>query len=197
MSDCLKQMLELLTGAYNRGDIQNTDKKRPVQTNIGRLFSLAAGNFEILREHAGKVLLWDNIDNARGAVLDRYGLNFGVARQGTNDDFYRLLIKVKIIAMLSGGDIDTVINAAASLFSVQPENIELGELFPAKIRIYVDERYLDGYRIETAALIMKVMKRIIAAGVGIELTFMARDEYTAGEYSAGVTAELIEEAYTE
>ena len=41
-----------------------------------------------------------------------------------------------MIALLSGGDIDTIISAAASLFNVDVSEIEVRELFPAKIWIY-------------------------------------------------------------
>ena len=118
----ISQMLEYLTGAYAREDIYNTKHSLPLETNIGRLFGTFGWGLELIHEHADRIQLWDDIDNARGAVLDRYGLNFGVERGGANDVFYRLLIKVKMIALLSGGDIDTIINAAASLFNVAALN---------------------------------------------------------------------------
>ena len=144
----LSQMLEYLTGAY------------------ARLFGTLAWGLEIIHENADRLKLWDDIDNARGSVLDRYGANFGVARGGADDTFYRLLIKIKMIALLSGGDIDTIISAAASLFNVDVSEIEVRELFPAKIWIYVDEAVLDYERLEAAPLIAELMKRIAAAGVG-------------------------------
>lgn len=105
----LSQMLEYLTGAYNRRDIRNDKHSLPMETNIGKLFGTFAWGLELIHEHSDRMLLWDDIDNAQGAVLDRYGANFGVSRGGANDAFYRLLIKVKMISMLSGGDIDTII----------------------------------------------------------------------------------------
>ena len=69
-----------------------------------------------------------------------------------------------MIALLSGGDIDTIISAAASLFNVDVSEIEVRELFPAKIWIYVDEAVLDYERLEAAPLIAELMKRIAAAG---------------------------------
>lgn len=162
----LSQMLEFLTGAYARDDIRNDRHSLPLETNIGKLFGTLAWGFEIIHESADRILLWDDIDNARGAVLDRYGANFGVKRGGVNDAFYRLLIKVKMISLLSGGDIDTIITAASSLFNVQPTDIEIKELFPAKVWIYVDEDILDAERLEASDLIAQLMKRIVAAGVG-------------------------------
>lgn len=165
----LSQMLEYLTGAYNRSDIRNDRHSLPMETNIGKLFGTFAWGLEIVHEHTDRMLLWDDIDNARGSVLDRYGMNFGVARGGANDAFYRLLIKVKMIAMLSGGDIDTIITAAANLFNVRASDIEVKELFPAKIWLYVDEDILDAERLEAADLIAELMKRIVSAGVGTRI----------------------------
>lgn len=165
----LSQMLEYLTGAYARSDIRNSRHSLPMETNIGRLFGTLAWGLEIIHENADRLKLWDDIDNARGSVLDRYGANFGVARGGADDTFYRLLIKIKMIALLSGGDIDTIISAAASLFNVDVSEIGVRELFPAKIWIYVDEAVLDAERLEASDLIAELMKRIVSAGVGTRI----------------------------
>lgn len=159
-------MLDQLTSAYAREDIRNDRKGLPLETNIGRLFETLAWGLEFVHEHAERMRVWDDLDNAKGAVLDRYGANFGVDRGGATDTVYRLLIKVKMIALMSGGDIDTIISAAASLFNVDVSEIEVRELFPAKIWIYVDEAVLDYERLEAAPLIAELMKRIAAAGVG-------------------------------
>lgn len=162
----LGTMLEYLTGAYTRTDIRNARHSLPPDTNIGRLFGTFAWGLELVHESADRMKLWDDIDNAQGKVLDRFGTNFGVERGGSSDMLYRLLIKVKMIALLSGGDIDTIIGAAASLFNLEPEQIELQEIFPSKIWLYVDESTLDAERLEAAPLIAQLMKRIAASGVG-------------------------------
>ena len=36
--------------------------------------------------------------DAEGAVLDRYGANFGVVRGAASDPLYRILIRVKMLA---------------------------------------------------------------------------------------------------
>ena len=185
----LSRMLEYLTGAYNRSDIRNDRHSLPMDTNIGRLFGTLSWGLELVHEHTDRMLLWDDIDNARGAVLDRYGANFGVARNGANDVFYRLLIKVKMIAMLSGGDIDTIITAAASLFNVQASDIEVQELFPAKIWIYVDADILDAERLEAADLIADLMKRIVAAGVGTRIFLRTYRRGKGTSYLAAATLE--------
>ena len=175
-------MLYALTSAYSRKDYDNHRQGLPLETNIGKLFSILAWGLNSVEEQAELVWLWDDLDNAQGSVLDRYGENFGVKRNGSIDPFYRLLIKVKMISLLSGGDIDTVINATASLFDIDPALVDLDEVYPAKVRVYVDEDVLDATRIQTAESIASVMKRIVAAGVGMKLFLRSRRSYTQTVY---------------
>jgi hypothetical protein len=110
----LEKMLDILTDPYTHRDLQNVRKNRKLETNIGKLFSLLADGFEVIHKNAELVRLWDDLENAEGAVLDRYGANFGVQRGAASDALYRILIRVKMLAQLSGGDGDTVIRAAGS-----------------------------------------------------------------------------------
>jgi hypothetical protein len=184
----LLRMLEMLTGGYNREDVQNVRHGREPQTNIGKLLSIPAWGFQLVHEHADKVKLWDNLDNAQGNALDRYGANFGIARESLDDNYLRLLIKVKMIAQLSGGDIDTLIIAAAELLGVLPDEVKLDEVFPAKVWIYVDEVLLDEYHMEIIHLIARVMKRIVAAGVGMRLFLRVTHRFNQTLYlNAGVS----------
>ena len=109
----LEKMLDMLTDPYTHRDLQNVRKNRKLETNIGKLFSLLSDGFEVIHKNAELVRLWDDLENAEGAVLDRYGANFGVQRGAASDALYRILIRVKMLAQLSGGDGDTVIRAAA------------------------------------------------------------------------------------
>jgi len=177
LDNLLHTMLDMLTSPHTRVDVLNAKNGQPMETNIGKLFSLFSWGLQMTHEHGERVKLWDNLDNAQGAVLDRYGANFGVYRSGTNDDYYRLLIKVKMLAQLSGGDIDTVIRAAAELLGVDAEDIEMAEIFPAKVWIYVDQVIIDEYHMEIIHLIARVMKRIVAAGVGMRLFLRVKHEF--------------------
>ena len=74
-----------------------------------------------------------------------------------------------MIAQISRGDIDAIIRAAAVLLGVDPDDIDLAEVFPAKVWIYIDQELLDEYHLQIIDLIARVMKRILAAGVGMKL----------------------------
>ena len=165
----LEKMLKMLTSAYTRRDLQNLRHNQPLETNIGKVFSLFATGLEIIRENAELVRLWDNIDNAEGAVLDRYGANFGVERGAASDGLYRILIRVKMIAQLSGGDDDTVIRAAGELLGVDFSDILLEDVFPAKKALYVDQSLLSQERLDLIEQIAYAIKRILVAGVGLRL----------------------------
>ena len=166
-----EKMLEMLTSSYNRTDIQNLKEKQEPQTNIGKLFSLAGWGFDLIRDQTEKVRLWDDIDTMRGSTLTRYGDSFGVTRGEASDEILRIMIKVKIIAMLSSGDLDAIIWAAASLFDVAAEDVMVEEIYPAKVYLYIDEDKLDQEYKDIAGTIAALMKRIKAAGVGIRIFY--------------------------
>lgn len=162
-------MLEMLTGAYQRRDLQNAKKGKAPETNIGKLFYLIAEGYETIYENAERVREWDDLDNAEGAVLDRYGANFGVARGGASDPLYRIFIRVKMIAQLSGGDDETIVKAAGELLGVEYTDLELYDIPPAKKAIYVDQSLLSDERVELIEQIAYAVKRTMLAGVGLRL----------------------------
>lgn len=162
-------MLYALTSAYSRRDYDNEQQGLPMQTNIGKLFSILAWGFGEVEEQAELIRLWDDLNQAKGAVLDRYGANWGVRRFNENDALYRLAIIVKVMSQLSGGDTDTVIKAAAELLGVEYTDITFEDVFPAKIALYVDWLLLTEERQELIEPIAWFIKRILAAGVGMRL----------------------------
>lgn len=77
---------------------QNTDKLYYVLFDEKGAFFNAINSVEDSR----------NIDKATGNALDLLGANVGQIRQGEDDDLYRQLIKVRILANMSIGDIPTI-----------------------------------------------------------------------------------------
>ena len=173
MNGFLSKMLYALTSAYTRKDYDNLKSGKAVETNIGKLFSVIAWGFDLVQEQADLIKLWDDLDYAQGAVLDRYGANFGVARNGASDALYRVFIRVKMIAQLSGGDDDAVLNAAAELLGVDVTDLTFEDRFPAKKYIAVDETLLTEERLTLIEQITRAIKRTMAAGVGLQLYLMS------------------------
>lgn len=165
------KMLEMLTSSYNRMDIQNLQENQLPQMNIGKLFSLAGWGFDIIKDQAEKVRLWDDIDVMQGSALTRYGESFGVSRGEASDEILRIMIKVKTIAMLASGDLDTIILSAATLFGVAATDVKADEIYPAKVYLYIDEDKLDAEHKRVAEIIAGLMSRIKASGVGIRIFY--------------------------
>ena len=117
-----------------------------------------------------------------GETLTRYGNGFRVARGEAGDEIYRIMIKVKIIAMLAAGDLDTIILSAASLFGVSAEDISFQEVYPAKIYLYIDEDKLDQEHKNVADTIAGLMKRIKTTGVGIRIFYKTYSSKRAAVY---------------
>lgn len=170
----LIKMLNALTSAYSRKDHDTQQQLLPLETNIGKLFSILAWGLDSVQEQAELIRLWDDLEYARGSVLDRYGSNFGIKRVSSDDRFYRLTIKVKMMALLSGGDIDTVLNAAAELFEIPIERIILDEIFPSRIRIVIQEADLSFEVFAVITSIKTMIKRLLPAGVGIDLNVVLK-----------------------
>lgn len=194
-----KDMLEMLTSAYDRSDILRLKENKSPETNIGKLFSLFGYGFDIIREHTERVRLWDDIDQAQGKCLDRYGGNYGVYRGEAPDELYRIMIKVKILSMLSAGQLDTIINAAAILFGVESKDVRPEEVFPAKIWLYIDLDKLPEDRLKLADTIADLMKRIKAAGVGLRIFlvtyFSGQDTLYTGAAAAVIPKIQVPAAY--
>lgn len=165
----LYKMLNALTSAYTQKDLENVKFDKPLETNIGKLFSLFAEQIEEVQRQAELIKLWDDLDYAQGKVLDRYGANFGVKRVSESDKLYRIMIRVKMLAQISGGDVDTVLHATSELLDVDVTNILYEDRFPAKIGLYVDQDLLSEDIFELIDEIGQSIKRILAAGVGMRL----------------------------
>ena len=184
-------MLRMLTSSYNRSDIKQLEQGGQPKTNIGKLLSLAGWGFDVINDNANKVMIWDDIDYAEGKVLDRYGENYGVYRGTAPDRIYRVMIKVKVMAMLSAGNLDTIIDASAILFDVTNTRVEADEVFPAKVFLYIEEEDLDELHKELSGVIASLMLRIKAAGVGMRV--FRRAYYHAREpvYAGGMAEKFI------
>lgn len=155
----LEKMLTELTTAYSR------DK----DSNIGKLFQVTAGVYESAYSSLEQAKSIRDINNAKGYTLDQIGRNWGVKRDGLEDDLYRILILVKVISLINGGDIDTVINAAAVIFQVEATDIVLTEVFPAKIKVDAPfDAVTATVDLGRLRIVMRFIKRILAAGVGFD-----------------------------
>ena len=140
-----------------------------MKIKISDLCNCFFGNqIQELENKARELLYILNIDKSEGTQLDNIGELVGQSRLGYNDTYYRILIKVKIGVNISEGDIERILTLWKLLSS--STNVELIEIFPAKIKLQTDE-----YLSDEIILFMKEFAKVaLAGGVGID-TIMITD----------------------
>lgn len=137
-------------------------KKRP-DSNNAKLLGLANAEMNELVDVFKKIEDSRDIDKAYGKTLDKAGKNVLEYRNGRTDEEYREHIKIKIIANMSQGDINTI-NQVAEFF--------LGDDF-----LGIEEAWRNPLYDELAGIIIhikppkrsipSVLRRIKAGGVSL------------------------------
>lgn len=129
------------------------------------LYYVLYGGFDDIEQAFIDVKKSRNIDRAKGNTLDLLGSNVGQFRQGEDDELYRNLIKVRIIANMSIGSIP-IINKVLSIL-VKDVYLGLEEAYlsnewdnePAAFRLILNKY--------AGKLPYEIIERIKAAGVRV------------------------------
>lgn len=146
-----------------------------------KLYYVLYGGFDEVFAALDEIRMSRDLDKAYGKTLDKIGANVGQFRLDEDDDLYRQLIKVRIIANLSLGNIPTI----NKVLSVLTKDVYLGlreawdkteyQNEPAKIVVNLS-RSIEKYPIE-------LIERIKSAGVRVlteVLKYYDSDLYVGG-----------------
>lgn len=68
---------------------------------------------------------WKDVNNAQGKALDDMGKNYGEYRGEADDDFFRFMIKARILASRSKATADDIINVIAQSLNLDKTHIKL------------------------------------------------------------------------
>lgn len=152
-----------------------------------RLYEVLYNGFNGIDETLDSIKASRNIDNAYGKTLDLMGQNVGQLRIDEDDELYRLLIKTRIIANLSIGDIPTM-NEVLSIL-VKDTFIGLQEVWPHKE--YMNEPAAIQVKFNTVvyAIPFEIINRIKAAGVRVLYQINYKHQMYVG--SVSVAGEVI------
>lgn len=153
-----ERMLDMLTSAYNRRK----------DGNIGKLVGIFADGLDRAAAALSDIRDWRDLYTAKGRVLDRMGVNYGVPRAGADDATYRLVIMTKMLAAYSGGDPDTLILAAAALMDMPEGAIRLTE-GTAAVTLVMDDLEVPPQFFSRQDAICDMLQRVVAAGVRLTL----------------------------
>lgn len=102
------------------------------------------------------------VENATGQVLDDFGTIVGQAREGFDDDFYRILIYVKMGENISQGETERVIDIYKII--TQATLCQLQEKYPAGLDL-ISNGVVNPI---TAEFIYNRIQRVVGAGIRID-----------------------------
>lgn len=130
---------------------------------VKKLFEIIYEKHLNIRKMFNELALFNDIDKSKGYLLDLLGGNFKVLRNGLSDGEYRRILKFEISLLQFLGSPEEIQRILSEYFKLNKEEFRIIEL-SAKILISIPEK-LDKQEI------FKVVRKIKAAGVGLEVKF--------------------------
>lgn len=130
---------------------------------VKKLFEIIYEKHLNIRKMFNELALFNDIDKSKGYLLDLLGGNFKVLRNGLSDEEYRRILKFEISLLQFLGSPEEIQRILSEYFKINKEEFRIIEL-SAKILISIPEK-LDKQEI------FKVVRKIKAAGVGLEVKF--------------------------
>jgi len=110
-----RQVLDIPTNGINTTEDSPTEKLMRVYDNF----------FYNLINNIQSVQLINDIDNAVDMQLDDIGYDFDIFRNSFSDDFYRILIKLKMMNRNSQGTANELIKLISDTFGFPEEEVQL------------------------------------------------------------------------
>ena len=130
---------------------------------VKKLFEIIYEKHLNIRKMFNALALFNDIDKSKGYLLDLLGGNFKVLRNGLSDEEYRRILKFEISLLQFLGSPEEIQRILSEYFKLNKEEFRIIEL-SAKILISIPKK-LDKQEI------FKVVRKIKAAGVGLEVKF--------------------------
>lgn len=99
--------------------------------NVHKLAQLTVAHLQEHEDVLQTIENWHDIDQAEGTTLDMHGRDVLQDRGQAPDEVYRVLIKSKVLRLLSDGSIDVIIDFIAFILDCDPSEIKVEELWPS------------------------------------------------------------------
>ena len=137
-------------------------------SNNAKLLSVLADDMVDMQELIDQVNLWRDITNAKGGWLDKIGTDWGVARNGFDDDFYRFMIRTKQLQRQVDGSYNSIIKLIAESLGANYSEINVTPVKdePNAIEVTnIPAGYIDSQRKEK--LVLDQIRSSVAAGIRV------------------------------
>lgn len=158
-------------GHYELSDLLN-ELPTPVTNDpdsvMAFVWSLLANDMENAQSTVDKVDKSRSIDEAAGGWLDKLGADWGVNRNGFDDDFYRFLIKTRQLARQTDGTYNSLIRLIADSLGAKYSEINVEPVKDESQAIQVTNipaEYIDSQRKE--AMVLSRIRGSVVAGVRV------------------------------
>ena len=137
-------------------------------SNNAKLLSVLADDMVDMQELIDQVNLWRDITNAKGGWLDKIGTDWGVARNGFDDDFYRFMIRTKQLQRQVDGSYNSIIKLIAESLGANYSEINVEPVKDESQAIQVTNipaKYIDSQHKE--AMVLDRVRSSVVAGVRV------------------------------
>lgn len=154
----LTDMLNELPAALNNN----------VDSNNAKLLSILADDMVSMQELVDQINLWRDISNAKGGWLDKIGADWGVARNGFDDDFYRFMIRTKQLQRQTDGTYNGIIKLVAESLGASYSEINVIPVKDESNAIEITNipaEYIDSQRKES--MVLDRIRNSVIAGVRV------------------------------
>ena len=132
--------------------------------NFQKLLQICCEQIQALEDATTDLMNYDNLDNAFGDLLDKFGALLGQNRMGLDDTSYRALLYIKVARNSSRGTPEELINIFSRLMGGSKVFYE--EAYPATALLQA----LNGQPIFPLPTVREIMEAARSAGVKLELT---------------------------
>lgn len=105
--------------------LPNYARPNAINSNNYEIFNWIAEQYLEIYRYKEQMEQWRDVDAAKGAALDDIGRNYGEYRGEANDQFFRFMIKAKILASRSKATANDIINVIAQSLNLDKTGITL------------------------------------------------------------------------
>lgn len=130
--------------------------------NLKGVVELYAKELQEIEDAAQSVLAGRNIFSAEGSLLDEIGSIVGQPRNGNIDEFYRILILVRIGQNTSNGEPEKIIDIFKLI--TQASKVQYQEHYPAGVGLMSD----GTVTVDTVEFLYSIIQSVLAAGVRLD-----------------------------
>lgn len=133
-------------------------------------------------ETALQQLIARTVDNSTGINLDVFGRIVGQPRGGLLDDDYRRLIRARIVANRSSGEIESLLAVAALVLNDDDAYLHIKYVSNATLVLRVEDVIVSA---DVAGLMMRMLRDAVAAGVRLILEWGESEPSVMFRYDSG------------